>query len=105
MKSTTSFLAMVAIAAGALLGAASGCELIAGVDHTKIGTGATGGSGGSGGTTGGGGTAGTTGGTAGTGPMCTDPTMDCPAPSGECKVPACDAGAWVDNDVKEGDPA
>ena len=44
MKSKASLMAMLAIAAGTLLGAASGCELIAGVDRSKIGEGGVGGS-------------------------------------------------------------
>jgi hypothetical protein len=109
MKSKTSFFALVAIAAGTLLGAASGCELIAGVDRTKIQTGGTGGTvattGGTGGTTTTpmGGTGGTTttpmGGTGGTGGSsssgttgpCMDAAKDCTGDPGECKVWTCDA--------------
>ncbi len=111
MKSNASLLAMLAIAAGTLLGAASGCELIAGVDRNKIQ--GTGGDAGSGGTTqGGGGTTTTTsstdggGGTTTTPPMCVDPAKDCPAPSGECKVAICDGdGKCAEENVKDGDDA
>ena len=97
MKSKASLMAMLAIAAGTLLGAASGCELIASVDRSKIGEGGVGGStvtagGGVGGT---GATAGT-GGTGGTGGNtgCMD-DAGCPAVDGECKVPKCDTATGM----------
>jgi len=107
MKSRASLMAMLAIAAGTLLGAASGCELIAGVDRNKIDTGGAGGTGGAtGGTTGGGGATGgmTTGGTTtgGTGGAPCDPA-NCPAPSGECKVAYCDdMGACAEKNADDG---
>jgi hypothetical protein len=90
MKSKASFITMVALAAGTLLGAVSGCELIASIDRNQIqGSGGAG----AGTATGGGGTtsSGTTTTTTTTPTECVDPTKDCPAPSGECKVAACDA--------------
>ena len=104
MKSHANLLAMLAIAAGTLLGAASGCELIAAVDRNKIGD--TGGNGGEGGTTsnggggatastttdGGGGTGGTTGTTTPTG--CTSPD-DCEQPTEECKIATCNTATGV----------
>ena len=89
MKTTTSFWAILAIATGTLLGAASGCELIASVDRNKIeGTGAstssststststtsTGGSSSVSSTSSGGCTA----------------DKDCPDPMEECQVAHCD---------------
>lgn len=106
MKSNASLLAMLAIATGMLLGAASGCELIAGVDRNKITE--TGGAGGEGGTTastGGGGTttsSSDTGGTTTSGPNCVDPLADCGTPSGECKVFSCVEGECVEGNVANG---
>ena len=106
MKSNASLLAMLAIATGMLLGAASGCELIAGVDRNKISE--TGGAGGEGGTTastGGGGTttsSSDTGGTTTSGPNCVDPLADCGTPSGECKVFSCVEGECVEGNVANG---
>ncbi len=93
MKSRASLMAMLAIAAGTLLGAASGCELIAGVDRSKIegaGAGGTGGSTAGGGTGGTGGTTTPTGG-GGTGGTTTCDPAKCPVPADECKVAICDA--------------
>ncbi len=97
MKSHASLLAMLTIAAGTLLGAASGCELIASIDRNKIQE--TGGAGGEGGTTntaGGGGTtsSSTTDGGGGTTSSSTTTgcatAADCEAPAEECKVATCD---------------
>ncbi len=102
MKRTGLF-ALFAIAAGTLLGAASGCELIASVDRTKISEGGGGaGGGGAGGaptttttTTGGGGTGGS---------MC-DPA-NCPAPTEDCQVAACDdMGACTFANAEDGTDA
>ncbi|MEZ4300844.1 MAG: hypothetical protein R3B70_38275 [Polyangiaceae bacterium] len=87
MKSTSSFIGLFAIAAGALLGAASGCELIVSPDRTLITAGGSGGEGGNTGGSTGGTTNPTTGGTGGTGGTCD--VAQCPAPSGECMVAIC----------------
>jgi len=103
MKSKASFLAMVALAAGSLLGAATGCELLANVDRNKID-----GSGGAGAATtqGGGGTVSQGGGGTTSGPNCVDPKADCNAPTDPCKVAACDAaGECVVEDAADGTPA
>ena len=111
MKSHASLLAMLTIAAGTLLGAASGCELIASIDRNKIQE--TGGAGGEGGTTntaGGGGTtssSSTTDGGGGTtssstNPGCVDPQADCGPPSADCKEFSCVDGACVEGDVADG---
>lgn len=99
----TSFFALFAVAAGTLLGAASGCELIASVDRSKISEGG----GGAGGAVGGGGApTTTTGGTGGTMPGCSDPATDCTDPlSGDCKMWTCDAGACVEANVADGTDA
>ena len=90
MDSKARFLAMVVVATGTLIGAVSGCELIANADRNKIdGAGGTGGStaqGGGGTTTSEGG-----GGTTTTPLECVDPVEDCDPPSGECKKVVCDA--------------
>src|SRR5690242_16049387 len=84
------FRARAAIVIIGLAPAAFGCELIAGVDRTKIGE--TGGSGGSGGT----------GGTGGA-PECAAPA-DCAQPSDECMTATCDGGKCGVMAVADGTP-
>src|SRR5262245_29573135 len=98
MKSNASLWAVLAIATGTLLGAASGCELIAGIDRDKINAGG----GGSGGSGGGGSPPTTTAG--GSGGGCD--VANCPDPAGECKVAACDANAQcVEENAPDGTAA
>src|SRR5262245_13909140 len=86
------FRARAAIVIIGLAPAVFGCELVVGVDRTKIGE--TGGSGGGG-----------SGGTGGTGgaPECATPT-DCAQPPDECSTATCDGGKCGIMSVADGTP-
>lgn len=96
---------LVVLAALLSGGAAAGCQFLVTFETLPENTGGAGGSGGDGGT--GAGTTGPTGGNGGTTnvPACVDPAADCGAPSGECRVFACEGGECVEGDVPDGGPA
>src|SRR5690348_2527954 len=106
MKLTkTSILAALALTAGAVAMASTGCELIASVDPSLVeGAGGTGGaavtSSSSSGIGGSGSSSSGMGGHGGGG-ACTTPAM-CPAPSSECKVATCTAGVCGEGNATDG---